>query len=54
MSSRSMELDKTIRNKNESFSLERKESVLMRLLQLIIITVIAAATRIIVFFTLKI
>lgn len=49
----SFELDKVSTNKNENI-IDRKESWLMRVAQLVLITIIAAVTRIIVFFTLQI
>jgi len=57
MSSRSLELEhpKSRTRKSDGVTLlEHKESLLARLAQLVIITIIAATTRIIVFFTLKI
>jgi len=54
MSSRSLELHKSTRKSDDVTLLEQKESLLSRLAQLVIITIIAATTRIIVFFTLKI
>jgi len=57
MSSRSLELEhpKSRTRKSDGVTLlEQKESLLARLAQLVIITIIAATTRIIVFFTLKI
>ena len=49
----SFELDKISTQKNESI-IDRKESWIMRIAQLVLITIIAAVTRIIVFFTLEI
>jgi hypothetical protein len=51
----SLEIKKYIYNtdKNET-SFDRKDSWAMRLIQLVVITLIAAGTRIIVFFTLEI
>ena len=50
----SFELDKiSSTQKNESI-IDRKESWIMRIAQLVLITIIAAVTRIIVFFTLEI
>jgi len=51
----SLEIKKNIYNtdKNET-SIDRKDSWAMRLIQLVVITLIAAGTRIIVFFTLEI